>query len=815
MVLVDWLLDLWLSNVHGQFRLKTFVDDWQVQFHTAELMIPLWTAIQDFASMIDVDIDLGKTHAWSLEASARAQYRQGPVPVKLGARSLGAHQNFCRRFSNSTLLQRIRGMTKTWSALRACLSPYKLKAMALKILAWPRALHGVSVVAVGDQHFRDLRSGAMKGLRSNRIGANPMLHLCTQSLVSDPEVWSILQTIKDAREYPDRHLLEAFLGLFASAPAEMPRNGPVAALRGRLVRLGWEVHPNGIVSDRYGAFSILHAPWQEIVARLSVAWSGVLAQAVSHRPTFKGLDAADIQEVQDKVKTYGEADQAFIRCMLDGTLFTQRARAHFQAEIKGECVFCQQPDGFEHRMWNCPHFRDCRTHLTEQDHDTIAELPVCTRLHGWPLIPASVHSLHHHLIHLPEQPLTVVHAAGSPRYAVHDPEIHLFLDGTCRLPKDKHLRFAAWAVCQAGTGTSSLESVVVLGGHLTGLLQSAIRAELTAAVEAVQWAVQRKKRVRLWCDCLSVVRGIRKLLRRDAVRPNAPHSDLWKKLEAMMQEVTDGVISITKVVSHGAAAQADNALQQWAYWHNALVDNAAAGINMRRSGEFWTLWDNASRALQQQRHVEKGIWTTAIRIAWKVAQQKPSEAVKARRAAVEDSAISDPPLPVISEWAVNEKLRRRYGDVNINAVHAWWTQVGGPALQSSAGARNVAGFQLFLDFAATTGCEGPFVHKQKWYSAAHEAPTQAVKPWGSRVVVFLTLLRAYWKSNGFCVGGSVKRPDSCLVPFWVVCYRLPWPRERLEQLDRLVMERQGGQYTTPASLKTLAPVQFDGHRLQH
>jgi len=391
MVLVDWLLDLWLSNVHGQFRLKTFVDDWQVQFHTAELMIPLWTAIQDFASMIDVDIDLGKTHAWSLEASARAQYRQGPVPVKLGARSLGAHQNFCRRFSNSTLLQRIRGMTKTWSALRACLSPYKLKAMALKILAWPRALHGVSVVAVGDQHFRDLRSGAMKGLRSNRIGANPMLHLCTQSLVSDPEVWSILQTIKDAREYPDRHLLEAFLGLFASAPAEMPRNGPVAALRGRLVRLGWEVHPNGIVSDRYGAFSILHAPWQEIVARLSVAWSGVLAQAVSHRPTFKGLDAADIQEVQDKVKTYGEADQAFIRCMLDGTLFTQRARAHFQAEIKGECVFCQQPDGFEHRMWNCPHFRDCRTHLTEQDHDTIAELPVCTRLHGWPLIPASVH----------------------------------------------------------------------------------------------------------------------------------------------------------------------------------------------------------------------------------------------------------------------------------------------------------------------------------------------------------------------------------------------------------------------------------------
>lgn len=51
--------------------------------------------------------------------------------------------------------------------------------------------------------------------------------------------------------------------------------------------------------------------------------------------------------------------------------------------------------------------------------------------------------------------------------------VQLFLDGTCKFHSDKDLRFAAWAVCRAGSSRSSLDNTVLLGGHLSGILQSA------------------------------------------------------------------------------------------------------------------------------------------------------------------------------------------------------------------------------------------------------------------------------------------------------------------------------------------------------
>ena len=158
-------------------------------------------------------------------------------------------------------------MQSVWSNLRACLSPYKLKLLALKTLAWPRALYAyaVSVVPVGTQHYRSLRTGAMKGLRANRVGSNPVLHLATQDLQNDPEAWAIIQTFRDTREYRDPGALEAVLGLFADASGELPQNGPVAALWERIQRLGWEISPAGLITDKVGSFSLAAIPIQELI----------------------------------------------------------------------------------------------------------------------------------------------------------------------------------------------------------------------------------------------------------------------------------------------------------------------------------------------------------------------------------------------------------------------------------------------------------------------------------------------------------------------------------------------------------------------
>ena len=51
----------------------------------------------------------------------------------------------------------------------------------------------------------------------------------------------------------------------------------------------------------------------------------------------------------------------------------------------------------------------------------------------------------------------------------------------------------------------------------------------------------------------------------------------------------------------------------------------------------------------------------------------------------------------------------------------------------------VSGLQLFLDFTWSTGHEGPFVHRKKWYAQKHEIPKACVTNYGERVRVFLSI----------------------------------------------------------------------------
>ena len=108
------------------------------------------------------------------------------------------------------------------------------------------------------------------------------------------------------------------------------------------------------------------------------------------------------------------------------------------------------------------------------------------------------------------------------------------MDGTCAYPREVKLRFAAWSVTIASTAQNTLDNKLLMGGHVSGLCQTAFRAELTAALHAATWAVQHGFTVRLWCDCQSVVRGFLRVLRGKHIRKNAPHSDLWLRLQQVL-----------------------------------------------------------------------------------------------------------------------------------------------------------------------------------------------------------------------------------------------------------------------------------------
>ena len=136
--------------------------------------------------------------------------------------------------------------------------------------------------------------------------------------------------------------------------------------------------------------------------------------------------------------------------------------------------------------------------------EVLPTLPPCLRDHGWPIL-------------LPEWEVYagfLLRDDGFSKMSPIDPPTHgflkrleLFLDGTCAYPRETRLRYAAWAVTMVLGPAGSLDNQLLLGGHVSGLCQSAFRAELTAAVrghpvgsteEAASPSVVRLSRGRQW-----------------------------------------------------------------------------------------------------------------------------------------------------------------------------------------------------------------------------------------------------------------------------------------------------------------------------
>ena len=98
--------------------------------------------------------------------------------------------NCSRHAWNAVMQLRLQALPGVWTKLRASLAHIR-QSTAIRMMGWPQAFHACSVVHIGGCHFQRARSGAMRGLRTQRKGANPFLHMILTNLMGDPEAWVI------------------------------------------------------------------------------------------------------------------------------------------------------------------------------------------------------------------------------------------------------------------------------------------------------------------------------------------------------------------------------------------------------------------------------------------------------------------------------------------------------------------------------------------------------------------------------------------------------------------------------------------------
>eukprot|EP00438_Fugacium_kawagutii_P019810 Skav227905 [mRNA] locus=scaffold146:48742:58424:- [translate_table: standard] len=503
---------------------------------------------------------------------------------------------FTRMKTNSSVIEKCEALQPVWIRMGRSFAPRAHKLRALKVKAWPSALHSSSIASIPDQVLDRLRAGCMRGLRLHKPGLNAGAYLGLYLHPShDPEFHMISHAATMFRRYTAPELAESTLPQVACQPARDRLPGPIGLMATRLEMLGWTYHHGTIWVDHWGcSVDLLHAPTQDLQMRLIDGFQCKQFQQLSSRLGFEGCENAHAGMTHRALANLDDEAAGAMRTLLIGGFVTgdQLGRAHRTDESQWTCKFCNEPDSLRHRHWECSHTEFSRNKLTLFAKSWALQQPNCTKLRGWVCLPESVRRFRtalssHHVLH-----------RTWPREAAHT--WYIFTDGAAKFPKDPLVRLTGWAWAYA-LGPCQYEWMPGALGSVPGALQTVQRGELAAMIDACSFGFATGANLVLFCDNWNVVRRVQKLLHgQEVVSTLLADHDLWSQLQRMLLGRSQQ-FQIVHVYSHQTLGSL-HGLEHWVCQGNQYVDKLAAASFDFFDSDFMDLHTQAaqdhSRALR-------------------------------------------------------------------------------------------------------------------------------------------------------------------------------------------------------------------------
>ena len=663
MMVVDVLFHNWMTHFFPLCQPLSYVDDWQVLLTNPDLLVATFQCLERFTQAMDLLLDQRKTHTWSISATGRKTLRDHDMSVVASCKNLGAHVQYSRQHTNSSLMSRVHSVGPLWPKLRLSACSYHQKLRAIRCAAWPRALHGVAATTVSSATFAALRSGAMKGLRADASGANPFVHLgLVESVDLDPQGWSILQTFRLTRDCGCRDTVEQVLADIVMGETAVPANSITQTLCSRIQLLGWHIDGRGCIHDSLGPFSLFEVSMAELQYRVAYQWPHVVAAQTDHRRCFQGLERVDPADTEVWMRDLCEADRALFRKLLNGTHVTQDGKMHCQEAASELCPFCNCSDSRFHRFWQCERFASLRAEVDADAWDLVLSLPEAVSCSGWSIAPTTLHEWNQYFVSLTPSQIPVV-------VLPHD--VHMFTDGSCSAQHEVNVRFAGWAVVLASCDSvyDCQQSRIADSGVLPGLFQSAMRAEIFAVLRALQIVGSHAGRLFLWTDCDAMVKRFRRLQAGGVVRINSAHADLWLAIVFYLKR-RQGPTTITHVSAHQDPDSVTSVVSAWCFRHNGLVDGAAVSANFTRSQDFWQMHDRHVEAVLRTRAFNRTVQGTLLKISQAVVRQDDAEPLVPVAALISPKPFLPwKPLPEVS---IPPGAVRWYGEDMVRHIISWF-----------------------------------------------------------------------------------------------------------------------------------------------
>ncbi len=790
MVAIDELYHQWLIRANIGAQPLSFVDNWEILLSDPNRAQDAFNQAMTFAEALDLRIDVSKTYAWSTCSQARCFLRSGGFKVLSSERDLGAHVVYTRQIRNATIKQRIQGLSDFWSKLKVSGGTHSQRVRLVRTAAWPRALHGISGSFLGRKHWESLRSDFLKSMDLAKAGVSPPVQFLLEGWTLDPQAFAVLATLRDFRDFgsTDRHLhtlWEAAQGFI-----ELPFGSVSSILTSRIETLGWRWIGEGIIQDAIGVCDVAHCRMTELLFRAQLGWQQWVAGHVAHRVSFQQFAKVDVSTTLGHVATLSPLEQATIRSYLNGMTFTNAQACFWTASGSNQCAACGASDSVHHRLYDCPFSEQCRSEIANDVLQVVDHLPAVLTLHGWSL-QAPLHTVW--LTYLVSIPDAVV------EQGVFEDEqfIDLFTDGSCCHAQP--CAMAAWAVVQAGAPCVNAQPdsfSIVASGHVPGCIQSAHRAELVAALNALKFARAFPGIVRLWSDCESLITKFRLYVQGGkVVKKSARHCDLWHQIVDLAKDIGSDKVFIAKVPSHQSLDSAADDVERWAYIGNSIADRAAGDANQDRSPWVWELWTEFQQQHCRLQYIGEQIRTLMVQVSllWKANRTSDVDLVASCSRPVREARSFQ------QRWispgiihSVNGVWHRRFHTMEAVFLQ-WWNS----RVQDQSDIVWVSFVQLYLDWMMSTKHMGVLNLAQQWIdTGASPGRTPEQYRFRERSRWWRLCLQQFFKDAAIEVATCTCRPQSRVLHVLLGAASLPWPSHRLEAVDCWIAQQVGAVRVT-------------------
>ena len=460
---------------------------------------------------------------------------------------------------------------------------------------------------MGEARLGTLRAKATQAIGIQPAGASSSLRLTlSPDMCADPGFYQLWHLVNDLRRLGKKQ--PDLVGQWASFVSHFSGRyfpGPFSSLLQLCTKMGWWIEPPFLVNARGIRVDLFRAPKGLLRKLLEQGWANLVAGQHRHRKSMTALQGLDLVLAHLDDNRLQAVELARVRALQSGSNIANAQHCRYDLTKDEICAVCGVSDTVQHKVRFCAKYTDCR-HGSSDVLDRWDDLPDC---------------LTHHLL-APENPFATelqLHFTAIPTQIpgqdFDDGFEHwrdLFTDGTRLFEGD--LAVAAWSVVDATANQ------VVAAHELAGLPQTVPRAELAAALFAVQWGAVNRIRTRLWTDSTYVADGINELLQGVDLGLDVDNGDLWDAMRVALQRFPDGALKATHIPSHLDPGLCEDDFELWIAKFNDYADAQAGLTNQGRSQQFVEMHNAASQIHTDWAYCIRKLRTVYLKIAERTAQ---------------------------------------------------------------------------------------------------------------------------------------------------------------------------------------------------